>query len=258
MQAKRAHGGTENAEDDRSRSGSEAEKGRHVGRGVRAAGIVGRRWRTGPYSHVVALLCVGSLVARSCALPSDAPWGNTWSDGAGVLASEVLALATFYDCTVAGDDIMYDSLAACSNACHAGTCEQRTTDGHLSTPELVTLHPNTTHEREVVLVALSPVVHVEDEVQIVIKAVDATLSISVQEDPGLPIGMLSSLNDAKTELTVVWTPRVGQEGLVHEVHAFNVEPCPVALDLDLVSFAPCNAKSTALQSPVSSEMLVHR
>jgi hypothetical protein len=225
-----AHAGRENAEEDRGRSASGDEgQGRHAGRRIRSrAGGVERRGWMGAYC-AFALLSVASLVARSHALPSDAPWGDTWSDGGGVLASEVRALAIFYDCTVAGDDKMYefasmgntnetyDAMADCSRACHAGTCERRTADGHLSAPELVTLHPNTTREREVVLVDLSPVLYVGDTLEMVIKTVDASLTISVQEDPGLPIGMVSSLNGAQSELTVSWSPHVGQEGVVHEV-----------------------------------------
>lgn len=166
---------------------------------------------------MLAIATAGSVVGRSRAMPSDAPWGDTWSDGSGALASEVRPLAIFYDCTIVGDHIVYASMADCNSTCHAGTCERRTADGNLSTPELVTLHPNTAHERDAVMVALSPVIPVGGPLEMVIRAVDSSLTISVQEDPGLPIGMSSSLNTAQSELTVSWTPRVGQEGTVHEV-----------------------------------------
>jgi len=48
---------------------------------------------------LLALATAGSLLASSRAMPYDAAWGNTWSDGSGVLSSQVLALAEFYDCT---------------------------------------------------------------------------------------------------------------------------------------------------------------
>jgi hypothetical protein len=52
------------------------------------------------------------------ALPSDAPWGNAWTDSAGVVASVFMPIRSFFSCTV--DTQMYDSIDACSLACKAG------------------------------------------------------------------------------------------------------------------------------------------
>jgi len=166
---------------------------------------------------LLALAATGSLVHNTQAMPSDAPWGDTWSDGSGVLAPKVMALEEFYDCTVTGDHIMYKTLAVCTTACYAGECVQKSAMGELSAPELVILHPTTSRARDVVLVTLSPVIQVGDSLRMLIKAVNSSITISVQEDPGLPIGMTAELNEAHSELTVAWSPRIGQEGYVHEV-----------------------------------------
>jgi hypothetical protein len=150
-------------------------------------------------------------------MPYDAAWGNTWSDASGVLSSRVLALAEFYDCTVPTDDVMYRSQAECTAVCKAGSCVLQGAKGVLSAPEHVVLNPNSSYAREVVFTTLSPVLLVSDTVRMVIKAVHPNITVAVQEDPGLPIGMTSALNADRSELSVAWTPRAGQEGAMHEL-----------------------------------------
>ena len=70
---------------------------------------------------------------------------------------------------------------------------------------------------QVVFTTLSPVLLVSDTVRMVIKAVHPNITVAVQEDPGLPIGMTSALNADRSELSVAWTPRAGQEGAIHEL-----------------------------------------
>jgi hypothetical protein len=70
---------------------------------------------------------------------------------------------------------------------------------------------------QVVFTTLSPVLLVSDTVRMVIKAVHPNITVAVQEDPGLPIGMTSALNADRSELSVAWTPRAGQEGAMHEL-----------------------------------------
>jgi hypothetical protein len=70
---------------------------------------------------------------------------------------------------------------------------------------------------QVVFTTLSPVLLVSDTVRMVIKAVNPNITVAVQEDPGLPIGMTSALNADRSELSVTWTPRAGQDGAVHEL-----------------------------------------
>jgi len=191
---------------------------------------------------LLSLATAGSLLSSARAMPSDA---------SGVLAPEVKALAEFYDCTVPGDDVMYSTLAVCTPACYAGDCVQKSAMGKFSTPEQVMLHPNTAHAREVVLVTLSPVIQVGDTVRMLIKAVDMAITVAVQEDPGLPIGMTSQLNAAKSELTVVWTPRVGQEGYVHELFVVGMSGGNYSKDLGIrIAVA---AGALAWQQPMAAE-----
>ena len=187
-----------------------------MGRNERPA-VAGGARRRGLLGCLLVMATAGSLVLlpSAQAMPYDADWGDTWSDGSGVLASEVMALADFYSCSVAGDDVMYKTQASCRTACFAGVCTAMSATGHLSAPQLVQVYPNTTHARHVVFTTLSPVIHVGDTVRMLIKTTDPTITITVQEDPGLPIGMTSTVAD--DGLAVQWTPRVGQEGAVHEV-----------------------------------------
>ena len=123
---------------------------------------------------LLAIATAGSLLASSRAMPYDATWGNTWSDGSGVLSSRVMALAEFYDCTgvadsqksqsaetgymfeadfgeslpVPADNVMYRSQAECTAACKAGSCVLQSVKGVLSAPEHVVLHPNSSYARE--------------------------------------------------------------------------------------------------------------
>ena len=236
MTGEHAHAGGDNAAEGREhRRCSDPEGGcplaaqrraRVAGRG---RGVPARRG--GLAWGLLALATAGSLLVGSSAMPYDAAWGDTWSDGGGVLASRVLAFAQFYNCTVAGDDVMYRTQAACDTACKAGSCVLQSAEGALSAPEHVVLHPNSTDAREVVFTTLSPVVSVGDLVRMVIKTVDPSITLAVQEDPGLPIGMTSALNADNTELTVSWTPRVGQEGFVHELFVVGTKAGVKSKDL---------------------------
>ena len=165
----------------------------------------------------VLLAIVGSL------LSADAKSSVTLANASHGIDIEVEAkpLVYFYDCTVAGDDVMFATKEECIPACYAGTCELKQAEGHFSTSGVVTLEPNTPRARRVVYVTLSPVILVGDPVSMVIRATQANGTVEVEKDPGLPIGMNQTLNAAESELTVSWVPHVGQEGFVHEVCCFS-------------------------------------
>ena len=95
-----AHAVCENVEERGCRRGRDPEGSclREVGQSCPAPRAV-RPTRRRLSRCLLALATAGSLLGSSRAMPYDAAWGNTWSDGSGVLSSRVLALAEFYDCT---------------------------------------------------------------------------------------------------------------------------------------------------------------
>lgn len=58
------------------------------------------------------------LAGMAMGLTGEAPWGNAWSDSAGVLATSFAPLSIFYTCSVR--DLTYSTLAACNAACEMG------------------------------------------------------------------------------------------------------------------------------------------
>lgn len=74
--------------------------------------------RLGFGAHLVRLLLACSLVGLAVGLPGEAPWGNTWSDAGGVLATSFAPLSLFYTCTVR--NTTYSTMSACNAACDMG------------------------------------------------------------------------------------------------------------------------------------------
>ena len=181
---------------------------------MRASGYQGRG--SCP-SLVGCLLVLSTAVLSAHAMPFDSEWGNTWSDSNGTFALEVRNVVKFYHCSVNGDNNVYETQKDCAEACRAGRCTSVGEQGRLSAPQLVTLNPNTPDARHVVVTMLNPLIQVGSQFSMLIKAVDPNMTVSVQEDPGMPIGMTSKVI-APSMIEVAWVPRVGQEGLVHEVY----------------------------------------
>lgn len=70
--------------------------------------------------------CLTGLVMG---LSGEAPWGDAWSDSAGVLATSFAPLSIFYTCSVR--NLAYSMLAACNAACTMGESRR---DIHIHNP----------------------------------------------------------------------------------------------------------------------------
>ena len=69
-------------------------------------------------SGLMRALLACCLAGMAMGLTGEAPWGNAWSDSAGVLATSFAPLSIFYTCSVR--DLTYSTLAACNAACEMG------------------------------------------------------------------------------------------------------------------------------------------
>lgn len=72
---------------------------------------------------------------------------------------------------------------------------------------------------------------------------DSVLDLRVLTDPGLPIGMTNGqqypCGERRTCMDVSWTPRKGQEGVVHEAEFMSVSRSSVSPELH-----PCEDKES--------------
>ena len=193
------------------------------------------------------------LVAAGCLAPARAQTTRTLTDaehGIG-LQLAVEPLSAFYDCTVTGNDVMYETEAACVPACYAGSCVRRTAEGALSAA-----HRDTHGPRAVVYVTLSPVLLVGDNVTMVITAA-AGSTVAVEDDPGLPIGMTAEPRSGGAVLTVSWVPRVGQGGAVHELFVAGTSLSGTRSNASLCVRFAVAAGALAWDKPRTTDTEVH-
>mmetsp|Transcript_14791 Transcript_14791/g.23034 ORF Transcript_14791/g.23034 Transcript_14791/m.23034 type:complete len:356 (-) Transcript_14791:650-1717(-) len=103
--------------------------------------------------------------------------------------------------------IAYPDQESCMNSiqCSAGVCNL--------VYETVDVSEFTEQPEE--FVALVSTVHVGDMLTMTVRG--ESESVSVSQDPGLPISMSRTSGDADHDLVLQWRPRVGQEGFVHEI-----------------------------------------
>ncbi len=87
-------------------------------------------------------------------------------------------------------------------------------------------------------------------------AYTGSLDLMVFKDPGLPIGMEASpqyacMNDMTVCVNLVWTPKVGQDNFIHEVHLIGYQGTKSTIP---DSMNPCGSASSArliLRFPVT-------
>eukprot|EP00288_Rhodomonas_lens_P014788 CAMPEP_0177693374 /NCGR_PEP_ID=MMETSP0484_2-20121128/2365_1 /TAXON_ID=354590 /ORGANISM="Rhodomonas lens, Strain RHODO" /LENGTH=384 /DNA_ID=CAMNT_0019204179 /DNA_START=289 /DNA_END=1441 /DNA_ORIENTATION=- len=139
-------------------------------------------------SWLLLSICIGTVHAQTF----------QWTAVGGTLTVD--PIAGFFSCSLEEDTALYPDEAACRARCRAGSCGQ--------VFDRVTLTEKTAMEA-----ILEPSLRVRDTLRIQVTAPMVQVSL----DPGLPIGMTASPGVAANTLVLEWTPRIGQEGYLHEL-----------------------------------------